>query len=213
MKNNFLIKTPDGLGLQLPNSDMQPLVIDFNSGSMNWRKNTSGKNQPLAKAIGIKQEQLAVLDTTAGLGRDSFILASLGCQVTLLERSSILYELLEDGLKRAAMNENLFETINRMTLIHADAIDWLTHTEKTFDVIYCDPMFPDTKKSALVKKEMQLLQKLLGSDNDADALFQVAYSKAKRIVVKRHRHAPYLADKKPNFITGGKTTRFDVYLA
>ena len=32
-----------------------------------------------------------VLDCTAGLARDAFVLASLGCEVTLVERSRVVY--------------------------------------------------------------------------------------------------------------------------
>ncbi|MBO4795050.1 MAG: class I SAM-dependent methyltransferase, partial [Clostridia bacterium] len=42
-----------------------------------------------------------VLDATAGLGEDSFLLAACGCEVTLYERSGAVFMLLEDSLRRA----------------------------------------------------------------------------------------------------------------
>src|SRR5690606_5526316 len=104
-----------------------------------------------------------ILDATAGWGRDSFILASLGFEVTMIERSPIVAVLLKDALKRAANNE----ACKRMHLIQDDAVHYLQPlAEKNRpDVIYLDPMFPARKKSALVKKEMALLQTLLDEPN------------------------------------------------
>ena len=45
-----------------------------------------------------------MLDATAGLGRDAFVLASLGCQVTLIERVPAVAALLENGIERALLN-------------------------------------------------------------------------------------------------------------
>ena len=54
----------------------------------------------LPKAVGIKGSELpSVIDATAGLGRDAFVLASIGCQVRLVERHPVVYLLLQDGLK------------------------------------------------------------------------------------------------------------------
>ena len=39
-----------------------------------------------------------IIDATAGLGYDSFILASLGAKVTLIERSQKMHELLQNGI-------------------------------------------------------------------------------------------------------------------
>ena len=56
----------------------------------------------IAKAVGIAQGvRPQVLDATAGLGKDAFVLASLGCQMTLIERQPLIAALLEDGLARA----------------------------------------------------------------------------------------------------------------
>jgi 16S rRNA (guanine1516-N2)-methyltransferase len=42
-----------------------------------------------------------VIDGTAGLGKDAFVLAGLGCKVTLVERHPVVVALLADGLARA----------------------------------------------------------------------------------------------------------------
>ena len=56
----------------------------------------------LAKAVGLKKGACPdVIDCTAGLGRDAFVLASLGCRVVMLERVTVVHALLNDGLAQA----------------------------------------------------------------------------------------------------------------
>lgn len=187
-----------------------PFYIDFLSGKMRYRSEQAGlRNELIARAIGQKPaDQPSIIDATAGLGRDSYILASLGFEVTLVERSPILFTLLENALHRAKDEA----AVQRMHLIQADAIAWLP-TAPPADVIYLDPMFPTRQKSAAVKKEMLILQDLLGKDPDAADLFQVALACAKkRVVVKRPKLADNIADRVPNYTLQGKSSRFDIYL-
>ena len=208
----------NGLALKtLDDPKMGPVQVDFASQAMTWRRqHGGGRGEAVAKAVGIKGDHLpGVLDATAGLGRDAFILASLGCRVTMLERSPVVAALLDDGLTRAATDPSLADWLpQRMQLLHHSALDSLSGwTADKPDVIYLDPMFPHRKKSALVKKEMRLFQQLLGPDLDADALLAPALRlAAKRVVVKRPSSAPYLADRKPAFEMAGKANRFDIYL-
>src|SRR5207244_630604 len=139
-----------------------------------------------------------LIDATAGWGRDSFILASLGFQVTMLERSPIVYALLKDGLRRAREDVMILNVIDRLTLINTDAINWMTSHQAT--IVYLDPMFPPRQKAASVKKEMVILQDLLGKDEDAERLFEAALACAnERIVVKRPKLAGNIVKRAPNF--------------
>ena len=123
--------------------------------------------------------------------------------------------LLEDGLRRAAASPSTRDIVPaRLRLVVAEATTWLDSlpAEDRPDVIYLDPMFPARNKAALVKKEMQLLQALIGPEPDAEALLDTARRTARRrVVVKRPVHAPPLAPG-PDLVHGGKTMRFDVYL-
>ncbi len=199
-----------------------PLVVqvDFVSGSVAHRRQFGGgKGQMIAKAVGLAKGFVPhVLDATAGLGRDAFVLASLGGRVSMLERSPIVHALLEDGLARAkrhAQEEGdvaLESILARMTLLNIDSGDFLTQASDPFDVVYLDPMFPERKKSAQVKKEMRVFHAAVGADEDADNLLPLALERATyRVVVKRPRIAPDLAQQKPNFRLEGKSSRFDVY--
>lgn len=192
-----------------------PLHIDFLHGALNYRRqHGGGKNQLIAKAVGIKSKQtLSVLDTTAGLGRDGFVLACLGCDVTMCERSIIVYTALQDALWRA-QKETWFATL-KLQLKNTDALHYFAQitAENKPDVVYIDPMFPEKTKSALVKKEIRTLRRIVGDDLDAAILLDAAFNIAKkRIVVKRAKLAPTLTNRKPNIVYQGKSSRFDVYL-
>jgi len=215
----LLLRTPDYLGLQKTGyKKLSPFYIDFLSGKMLYRSQHAGlRKELLARAIGFKPgDHPRIIDTTAGLGRDSFILATLGFEVTMIEQSPILHALLCDGLHRATLNPLTCDIIARLHLIHADSKDWLIKSQTTPkpDVIYLDPMFPERKKSASVKKEMVILHHILGNATDDDAaLLEVALTcAAKRVVVKRPRLAAYLTARAPNFSVTGKNSRFDIYL-
>lgn len=202
---------------QLDEPKVGAVLVDFASDALTFRRlHGGGKKEAIAKAVGLKgQDSLKVLDATAGLGRDAFVLASLGCKVDMIERSPIVAALLADGLRRAKQELNLSQWLNqRMSLHHGVAVDLLSNWQhEQPDVVYLDPMFPHRKKSAAVKKEMRLFQQLLGPDEDANLLLEPALALAKkRVVVKRPSGAPYLADKKPQIEMQGKANRFDVYL-
>lgn len=190
------------------------IKVDFAQGaSAHRRKFGGGRGQDIAKAIGLKHGFTPhVLDATAGLGRDAFVLASLGCKVTMLERMPVVAAMLTNGLERSLLYSDVAEVSQLMSVTHASSIDAITQQEVP-DVIYLDPMYPHKGKSALVKKEMRVFQTLVGEDNDADALLAPALKMAKyRVVVKRPSYAEPLAGKKPSMSINMKKNRFDVYV-
>lgn len=194
------------------------VYVDFVTGAVAHRRRFGGgRGQSIAKAVGLKGgANPTVLDATGGLGRDAFVLASLGCRVTLLERSPVVAALLEDGVRRAMADAEIGSWVaERLLLIHTDAVIWMEGlAEEAFpDVVYLDPMFPHRRKSAQVKKEMALFQQLVGSDEDADRLLPAALRVArKRVVVKRPDYAPVLGGMKPTMAITSKKHRFDVYV-
>jgi len=209
------------------------ISIDFINGPLAHRQQFGGgRGQAIAKAVGLRSGITpSVLDTTAGLAGDAFVLATLGCPVTLIERSPIIFALIEDAVKRAALSER-FQTILRQGfhLVNTDANDYISAALKSSDtnkdenggsqitpvippdVIYIDPMYPERKKSALVKKDMQILQRLHGKDDNAAELLENALRFArKRVVVKRPVNAETLNERRPNTCIKSKKTRYDIY--
>jgi len=193
-----------------------PLFVDFIGGAVDYRRRqTTSRKEAIARAVGLKSgARPVVLDITAGLGRDSFILASLGCTVQMVERSPVVAALLADALARAKEEPMLAEIMARISLMVGDSLEILrTWQHERPEVIYIDPMYPHRSKSALVKKEMRLIRLLVGDDEDSDQLLAAARAIAtRRVVVKRPRLAPALLGTEPNFTIGGKNSRFDVYL-
>ncbi|MDH5611742.1 MAG: class I SAM-dependent methyltransferase [Gammaproteobacteria bacterium] len=194
------------------------IYVDFAHGALAHRQQFGGgRGQAIAKAIGLKQGKTpSVLDVTAGLARDAYVLATLGCQMTLVEKSPILSTLIKDGINRGLENEQSAKILSQNFDLHSqDAINYLKNIEKIQypEVIYLDPMFPERKKSALVKKDMQILQRLLGKNENSEVLVESALKCAKeRVVVKRPAHAPYLTETKPSISIHSKKTRYDIYL-
>lgn len=193
-----------------------PLFVDFLGGGVAYRHlHNCTTRQPLARAVGIKPGfRPDVFDATAGLGGDGFVLACLGCQVILNERSGIVAALLADGMERAAMEPRTAETINsRMRLLVGDARDNLRLLAPPPYTIYLDPMYPHSPKSALNKKEMRMIRDIVGDDPDSGELLQVSLSHAvNRVVVKRPKGAEHLGDRAPSHEILMKNSRFDVYL-
>jgi len=209
----------DERGLQLHARAPLDLSIraDFIGATVTYRRQKGGGlGQMIAKAVGLKGgERPSVLDCTAGLGGDAFVLASLGCSVQMCERVPVVRALLADALAQAALLEDteLRPILDRMELIEQDSLDYLTHCCPPPDVIYLDPMFPERSKRALVKKEMRVFHELVGSDLDADALLPAALNVAKRrVVVKRPRIAPRLDGPNPSYVLEGKSNRYDIYV-
>ncbi len=197
------------------------IEVDFCAGGASHRRlYGGGKGQMIAKAVGLAAGvKPRVFDATAGLGGDAFVLACLGCELIMMERSPVAYALLQDGLTRARVftaeaDEELADIIARMQLRPGDSIAYLqAQTDVVAEVIYLDPMFPERQKSAAVKKEMQAFHQVIGQDLDDEALLAAALPRAShRVVVKRPRHAPAIGEVKPSYTLEGKSSRFDIYV-
>lgn len=199
------------------------ICVDFVDGPMGFRRrHGGGRGQAVAKAVGLKGSKTPprVVDVTAGLGRDAFILATLGCPVLAMERHPDIHALCADGLIRALDDPDTADALaDRLILHQGDALPYLQNLADspiaTFqpDVIYLDPMHPPRRKSALPRLEMRLFRDLVGEDLDQVELLQAALqSGIQRVVVKRPANREPML---PGVVSSipGKTTRFDIYLA
>lgn len=204
------------------------LFVDFLSKEMEFKRNSFVVSQEISKAVGCKSNfRPKILDATAGLGGDAFTLACLGCDVTLIENNAVIHALLLDGMKRAETLESQTESKSKLEiskivkqnmhlLPQQNALEFLENEIQNavqFDVIYLDPMFPQRQKSAKVKKSMQYFQEIVGYNQEQETqLLNLALQNSKlRVVVKRPKLAPFLAQKTPSHQIKGKTIRYDVY--
>ena len=191
-----------------------PIFVDFLDPKLSFRiKHANKSNEMILKAVGIKNNtNPSILDATAGLGTDAFLLAASGCEVLMLERSPIIGALLQNGLERYNKQKPAVITLK---LLLASANNYLTALKsKQHDVIYLDPMYPPRVKSALGKKNMRILHTIVGADEDADKILKLALKWAKkRVVVKRPKFAGHLGLIKPDIIfVSNASSRYDVYI-
>ena len=171
------------------------------------------KNQSLLKACNNKKREIkTVADLTAGWGRDSFILATHGQQVCMVEQNDLIYSCL-DYLLEIAREDNTNELFNRLKLVQNNSLNYLSSLQGIQpDCVYLDPMFPAHKSGARPSKDLQILQ-LITDNQDIKKVFELALQKARyRVVVKRPIHSTALNDLKADIVYREKTIRFDVYL-
>lgn len=220
VQSNPLSKIIDlELTLQKLNPPLK-LLLDFNSKRSHYRKQSGGgKQQHIVRATGLhKNPGLRILDATAGLGSDSFVLACNSAIITLVEQHPILSLMLDNAVARAQQINELADIASRMQVCSAiDSIDLIHSLNKQhhYDVIYLDPMYPSIhKKQAKAKKSMQIIQYLLQYyDDQADQLLSAALScGVKRIVVKRPTAAKPLINKSPQSSIESSNTRYDIYI-
>ena len=200
-----LIETAEGLtlsdGKNAVRGDFTRLLSRIRRGNL--------ASEHLVRAVKIKGiAEPLVVDATAGLGEDAFLLAAAGCRVLLFEYDPVIAALLRDALERAKADPETAPIASRLTLRPEDSIPVLPTLSP--DVVLLDPMFPERKKTALVKKKFQLIHLLEKPCEDERALLDAALAaRPRRIVIKRPAKGPVLAGVKPSYSLDGSAVRFD----
>ncbi|MEK2644196.1 class I SAM-dependent methyltransferase [Bdellovibrio sp. BCCA] len=186
------------------------LEIDFDKNHLDYeRKGHRGKNELIAKALGVAKGYRKVLDLSVGLAVDSIFLTQLGFAVTGVERSPVLYALLKEAFAKTEK-----DYLKSYQLFFADSLQFLKENKGKLDVecIYFDPMYPHKKKSALPKQEMVVFRDLVGHDDDAAEVLKEALTwPVQRVVVKRPMHAEELLPGVRHSYEG-KVVRYDTYV-
>ena len=214
----FLVEVQQGVIRARQNTPgSAPVTVEFTRGRNAHRQRFGGGiNQHLCRAVGLnKHPGLHIVDANGGFARDAFVMASFGARVTLLEQSTLLCEMIRHALKcaEAEADGDVAEIAARMKVVNTDSVDYLMQLPAlATDVIYLDPMFPERRKSAAVKKDMQLLHALAGPDTSAAQLLTVSLNKARRrVVVKRPVHADPISSERLTGEVRATHTRYDIY--
>lgn len=203
-----LKQTPEGLALV---GDGMELRQDFRELIPRLRRDRLSR-ELLVRAARLKAVpgMPTAIDATAGFGEDSLLLAAAGFDVLLCEENPVICALLRDALERAARVPELAAITSRMRVHEGDSIRLLGQLDTPPDVVYLDPMFPERRKSAAVKKKFQLLHLLERPCENQEELLDAAIgARPRKVVVKRPVKGPHLAGMKPSYVIAGKAVRFD----
>ena len=134
------------------------LNVNFLTGKLGWRIKRAEHESNLKKALGKTKESLCIFDATAGLLADSLIFLSLGHQVVAVEQSKIIYLLINDAIHRA---QDAIPFLKNVKLMNANSIDVFKKSDKTFDVVYLDPMYPLMKKNIKKSGDLDIVRSIL----------------------------------------------------
>jgi 16S rRNA (guanine1516-N2)-methyltransferase len=193
-------------GIELINASYKEAVsisIDFLDEAINnkIKSRLSGKKDIFSKLFPIKNSTL--LDCTAGYGRDSYVLRSMGFNITMIENSPIMSLLLNDALKKLKLSN--------FKMYHGNSYDYLNHSEKYYDYIYIDFMFDKLKKNSLSSKNDETLKLISFQENNKNNLIRLAIKKANsRVVVKEPKYS--LSNiLKPEYTIKTKLLNFNIY--
>ncbi|MBL7686851.1 MAG: class I SAM-dependent methyltransferase [Bdellovibrionaceae bacterium] len=203
-----------------------PILVDFDSAQMKFRRRGGVDGEMVVKSFGLSPRERAgrlIVDCSAGLGTDAYLLALAGYRVLAVERNPLVYALLKDGWQRMVdaraergepeLDFQVVEGEGAYVLRELKAAGEKPHG------VYFDPMFEDESKKgkSLPRKEMATLRDLLygagvGGLSPADFLRDATGVVSGRVVVKRPTGAPpVLLDPGPVNRIEGKVAGYDIY--
>ena len=184
--------------------DPVKIYIDFNDPKFIEKNNQRLHDKKDVFWKVFSQSNSAILDCTAGFGRDSFLLDSMGHDVTMIENSPIVAMLLKNALRRS-------NNIN-IKLFFGNAYDYMKHSNEKYDYIYIDFMFEKLKNKSLSSKNDETLKMISFNDNDKNKIIQLAQSVSnKKVIVKEPRNT-VSGILKPNYIIKTKLLKYNIYL-
>lgn len=208
INTTYIVYNNDQIGLLNKKISNTIWYLDLNKTAKKLTINNL-KKHPLSQAVGLKNKACLVYDLTAGFMKDSVFFAALGHNVVASEINPIIFSIISKANEKLKQETDL----NNIKVILQDGED-LLHTNEQPDIIYIDPMFPTSSKSALAKKSMQFLQHITNTQQaDYTSLLELAIETAKKkVIVKRPQKGPYLSGIKPSIeISSKQSTRYDVY--
>lgn len=204
----------------------KPIFVDFESAQMKFRCRGGVDGEMVVKSFGLSKRERAgrlIVDSSAGLGTDAYLLAVAGYQVLAVERNPMVFALLKDGWQRMSdARADRGEPKLEFEIVEGDGaliLGAMKAAGSRPHGVYFDPMFEDESKKgkSLPRKEMATLRDLLSGDGgggQAPSEFvrdAVGVVEA-RVVVKRPTGAqPVLIDPGPVNRIEGKVAGYDIY--
>lgn len=168
-------------------------------------------HEMLVKTAKTKTLHPVAFDAAAGMGEDALLLAAAGYEVYLFEQDAVVAALLKDAMHRAKKHPQLRKIVGRMKLYEGNSIGLMPKMPVEPELVYLDPMFPARRKSGLINKKLQLIQKLEQPCSAQEELLAAALAvHPKKIIIKRPLNGEHLAGKKPGYTVKGKAIRYDV---
>lgn len=184
------------------------MEIDFVKQIKSLRaKKLAGEN--LLKAIGKKNKNLKIYDLTAGLGRDSLLMALAGYDVVMVEKNKLIFQMLNHAYEKLAREDNLLA--KKINLVNEDNYHFVKNMSLNEDILfYLDPMFSARVKTAKVKKEMQIMQQICEKTDNLEGLISLCLTKAP-LILKRPKFASDVINIEPHHIIFGNKINFIVF--
>ena len=175
-----LHKTSDGYEIRDNEKNMK-MSLSFDDYSKILLDN---KKHQLNKIF--KAKNSSILDCTGGFARDAAVLASLGNDVTLIDRNPLIMSLLVDAREKIK-NDGIRYIFSRIKNRFGNCIDFIRRTDMHFDYIYFDFMF-NINKSALPSKNEQFLRKIVKNDvnENVDIIHETIQRVRSKIIIKEH---------------------------
>ncbi|MED5274933.1 MAG: class I SAM-dependent methyltransferase [Pseudomonadota bacterium] len=157
-----------------------------------------------------KKKGSTILDCTAGFGRDSYILAKLGFDVTMIEKNPIATLMLNNGIKNLLSETDIYK---RLKLIHGDSYEYLKLSDKQYDYIYIDFMFEKLKNTTLASKDDETLKLISRDKENRIRLLNIAKIKCReRVVVKNHIHNSSIIGVTPDYQIKTKLINYHIFM-
>ncbi len=188
--------------------------VDFTTGEVGFQvRARNAPHHPLVRAAKIGPGSgRKVVDATAGLGRDAFLIAAHGIEITAIERSPEMFRRLREALEHArAAGPEFAAIVERITLRQGDSRELLQQLEP--DIVFIDPMHPVEGRKARSGRDITLLRDVVGSDPDSAELIQAALAASRRrVIVKWPMRAGRIAGlPPPTFEVSGRSIRYHVF--
>ncbi|MDR4493122.1 MAG: class I SAM-dependent methyltransferase [Nitrospirales bacterium] len=211
---NFILHKQDE-HLQLIDQDepsLTPFVIDFVSGKLDYRRKYGhAGGEAISETVGIKKGQRP----NVGCRRVGSRCVCVGHHGMPRAYDRTLGHHWPTSGRHAGAREDkkIGKLIHeKLSLTCGDSQQVLLEVPFEPEVIYLDPMFPQKEKSALVKKDMRILQTVVEPDGDANALLKLAMTIATKAGSREAPGLCQLLAVSPPDLHQNKKHRFDIYL-